>query len=324
MLVSCKSISKPSEKITWEWFCFAAWPTQRHFQIWAVLPFDRSSLTEQLKTAWALGLLCFAKESLKREKEGLSLGYHRVISHQRKVSASHTLLGLRSGAGCTVLAGYPLLTDETLKGKLSFLAKDTGRRAKDDPLWNYMTAQIILWGLMSSSPSQSHPRSLSGSLTQASGRLWPGWGSCNHFHGGLQAAGLKGYGLQCPLILALFFIGGSNHIKVSWVFKWCIKGCRVWSLTSTEICWAAFAPIRGEFRRLVHPVLQLCGPNLALKSTALEPLLWLLKFTEHIWFTLTQRIWHLAPAAVNGISPSLNSAFWLSKTGCQMRDPCQL
>jgi len=38
-------------------------------------------------------------------------------------------LGHRSGAGCTFLVGYPLLTDETLKGKLSFLEKDTERRA---------------------------------------------------------------------------------------------------------------------------------------------------------------------------------------------------
>lgn len=104
---------------------------ERHIQIWTVLPFDQPSLIEELKTVWAQGLVCFARRTLVKERKiWVSLWYHRVISQQRKVSASQFPLGLRSGAGCTLLAGYPLLTDETLKGKLYFLAKETGRRAR--------------------------------------------------------------------------------------------------------------------------------------------------------------------------------------------------
>lgn len=191
MTVSCKSISKPSEKITWEWFCFAAWPTKDTSRSGQCYPSTGQVSLNSLRLLEPWGCSVLQINPWKeRRKVSVSL-----ISHQRKVSASHIPLGLRSGAGCTILAGYPLLTDKTLKGKSSFLAKDTGRRAKDDPLWNYMTAKIILWGLMSSSPSRSHPCLLSGSLTWDSGWLWPAWGSCNHFHGGRQAAGLKRYGL---------------------------------------------------------------------------------------------------------------------------------
>lgn len=170
--------------------------------------------------------------------------------------------------------------------------------------------------LESSSFRKSNPRS---------GLRCRGWSPSSMVISKLQTwESMICYVMSYPILLALFFIGVSNHIRVSWVFKWCIEEYRDWSLASIEICWAAFAPIRGEFRPLSHPVLQLCGPSSALKSTALEQLLWLLKFIEHIWLTLIWRIWHLTPAGANGISPSLNLAFWLSKIGCKMRDPCQL
>lgn len=218
---------------------------------------------EQLKSVWAQGLLCFARVILvkERRKVSVSLWYHSVISHQRKVS------GARSGTGCMLLSGHPLLTDKTLKGKFSW-QKTQGREQeenlKDESLCSYTTAKIILWGWISSKPSQSHP--LSGSLTQAGGWQGTGWGTCSRFHGGLQAAGLEGYRLLYPFFIALFFVGVSNHIRARWVFKWCIKDYHDWSLTSTEICWTAFVPIRvvvlGESRPPALPVLQLCGSNL--------------------------------------------------------------
>lgn len=150
------------------------------------------------------------------------------------------------------------------------------------------------------------------------------WGTCSHFHGGLWATGWKLYSLLCLLILRLFFIDVNNHIRASWVFKWRIRQYCDWFLTSVEFCWAAFVPTKGEFRALAHSVLQPWGPNLPLKSAALQSLLRLLKFVEHISFTSMWRIWHLSPAGVNVISLSLHLAFSLSKIDCKMRNPCQL
>lgn len=141
-----------------------------------------------------------------------------------------------------------------LKAKLCFLAKDIGRKAgRGSKGWfplelhgcqnNPLGINELKAKLESSSFRKSN---------LSSGRWWSGWRSCKQLHGGLQATGLEGYGLLWPLFLALFFIGVSNHIRV---FKWHIKEYRDWSLASIEICWAAFTPIRGEFRPLAHPML---------------------------------------------------------------------
>lgn len=147
-----------------------------------------------------------------------------------------------------LLSGQPLLTGETLKGKLSFLAKDTGRGAgREFKGWILLQFHDCQNNPLGMNELKAKPESCSFRRSKPSWWVTEHW-SCSHFHGALQAAGLEGLEgctLLYPLFIALFFVGVSNHARARWVFKWCIKGYRDWSLTSSEKAWAAFAPIWG-------------------------------------------------------------------------------
>lgn len=201
--------------------------------------------------------------------------------------------------------------------------KEQEETLKDESLCSYMTAKIILWGWMSSGPSQSCSfRKSNPSLWVAVPwmrelQLFPWWSpGCR-----------SGRILLYPLFIALFFslvLATTPELDEfsNDASRRIMPGLQLLQKTAG----LHLLPLGWWYWGNPDLLIFQCYSSVGQSSevTALEPLLWPLEFTECIWSALMWRIWHITPAGVDGISPSLDLAFWLSKIGCKMRDPCQL